>query len=364
MIGAPLLLLAMTPPDDRPSEALAASQDDRTGLQLERLRNPVWRSADNLRDPSVLKVPGGYRIYYSRMTATTGGWNEPRNWSVAEAFTRDFVRFEGVRDVSPKGHASPGDVVWWHGRHILPFQTYPSEPTQLCFSESSDLLAWTKPRVFLPEARLLPWNGLRRVIDPTLVVDGPTLHCFFVGSAHLRSAEGRLVRANLLGHAVTRDPTLQRWDILTKDAPLLGASDQAPDGVENVMVFRAGARWIMIYSEGLADQHLALATSKDLRHWEPQGRVPIPRQSWMARKHGAPFVWRESDRWLMLLMGESADGRTTFGLLDSRNGMEWTPLPEAQGAEPSEIPRRGSPQPTALPRTETTHDPDPGTCRP
>lgn len=33
-------------------------------------------------------------------------------------------------------------------------------------------------------------------------------------------------------------------------------------------------------------------------------------------------------RWLMLLMGENAGGRTTFGLLSSPDGRSWQPLPE------------------------------------
>ncbi|HNQ89921.1 MAG TPA: hypothetical protein PKM73_14975 [Verrucomicrobiota bacterium] len=49
----------------------------------------------------------------------------------------------------------------------------------------------------------------------------------------------------------------------------------------------------------------------------------------MQRKYGAPFVWREPDQWLMILMGESAIGKTTFGLLTSADGKRWTLLPEA-----------------------------------
>lgn len=298
-------------------------------LDLARLRNPVWTSVDNLRDPSVLKVPGGYRVFYSRLTTTNGNWGDPRNWAVADVFTRDFIRFENDRDVSPKGHASPGDVVEWHGRFILPYQTYPSVPTQLCFSESPDLLTWSAPKPFVMDARFLPWNSLKRVIDPTLVLDGETLHCFFVGSANVTNAAGKTLRANLLGHALTRDPKLEQWEILSTNAPLLGVSERAPDGVENVMVFRTGDRWTMIYSEGLADQHLALATSTDLRLWKPAGPIRIAPQKWMARKYGAPFVWREGDQWLMILMGQNAAGRTAFGLLASTDGRRWTPLPEA-----------------------------------
>jgi len=307
----------------------AATAADQSRLELGRLKNPVWTSIDNLRDPSVLKVAGGYRIYYSRLTTTNGSWSKPQNWAVAEAFTRDFVRFENDRDISPKGHASPGDVVKWHGRFILPYQTYPSAPTQLCFSESTDLQTWTPPKIFLSEARFLPWNSLKRVIDPTLVVEGETLHCYFVGSTYVTNAAGKTLRANLLGHAITQDPRLQRWEILSTNAPLLGISERAPDGVENVMIFRTGDHWTMIYSEGLAEQHLALATSTDLRQWKLQGPLQIPRQKWMARKYGAPFVWREADQWLMILMGENAAGKTTFGLLASPDGKQWTPLPEA-----------------------------------
>ena len=296
-------------------------------LDLARLRNPVWSSADNLRDPSVLRVSDGYQLFYSRFVGTN--WASPASWTIAATFTRDFARFENDRDVSPKGHASPGDVVKWHGRFILPYQTYPTAPTQLCFSESPDLLTWSAPKPFLTEARFLPWNTLRRVIDPTLVIDGDTLHCWFVGSANVTNAAAKTVRANLLGHAITRDPKLERWEILSTNAPLLGVSGRAPDGVENVMIFHTGDHWTMIYSEGLANQHLALATSADLLTWQLGDPIELPRQKWMARKYGAPFVWREADQWLMILMGQSATGRTTFGLLTSPDAQRWTLLPEA-----------------------------------
>ena len=295
-------------------------------LDFSSLRNPVWISPDNLRDPSVLKVADGYRLFYSRLHGTN--WSAPASWTIAVAFTKDFLHFEDDRDVSPKGHASPGDVVRWQGRFLLPYQTYPAAPTHLCFSESLDLREWSAPKPFLIGARFLPWNTLKRVIDPTLVLDGDMLHCFFVGSANITSAAGKVVRANLLGHAITQDPKLERWEILTTNAPLLGVSSRAPDGVENVMVFRTGDHWTMIYSEGLADQHLAQSTSPNLRDWKLEGPIELPRQSWMARKYGAPFVWREPDRWVMILMGENAARRTTFGLLTSFDGRHWIPLPE------------------------------------
>lgn len=290
------------------------------------LRNPVWVSVDNLRDPAVLPVDGGYQIFYSRLAGPD--WASPTSWTIARVFTADFSAFSAPEDLSPKGHASPGDIVIWHGRYILPYQSYPAKPTLLRFSESKDRKSWSAPQTFLAEAAELPWNTYRRVIDPSLVVSGDTLHCYFVGSADVTDAAGRKIRANLLGHAISRDPRLERWEILSRTAPLLGASSGAPDGVENVMVFRTGDHWTMIYSEGLARQHLALATSTDLRAWKLHGEIPLVRQKWMARKYGAPFVWRDGTEWRMILMGENEQRRTTFGLLTSSDGQRWTLLPE------------------------------------
>ncbi|HSI12183.1 MAG TPA: hypothetical protein VK961_09070 [Chthoniobacter sp.] len=300
---------------------------EETALNLAPLRNPIWATADNLRDPSVLKTPDGYHLFYSRLAGRTA--KSPGSWTVAEAFTKDFAHFERDRDVSAKGYASPGDVVFWHGRYLLPYQTYPSTPTQLCFSESPDLREWSAPKAFLPEARMLPWNTSQRVIDPTLVVEGDTLHCYFIGSTNVTDAAGKTLRANLLGHAITHDPQLEHWEILTPDVPLLGVSESAPDGVENIMIFRSGKEWVMIYSEGLVNQHLALAVSADLVAWQPQGPLELPRQKWIAHKYGAPFVWREGGQWLMILMGEDAAGKTSFGLLTSPDGKQWTLLPES-----------------------------------
>jgi len=290
------------------------------------LHNPVWVSEHNLRDPSVLKVAGGYHLFYSRFVGTN--WALPSSWTIARTFTKDFAEFAKPENVSPQGYASPGDVVFWHGRYLLPYQSYPTKPTLLCFSESANLQTWSVPKTFLAEAARLPWNTYHRVIDPSFVLESDTLHCFFVGSCDTTNAAGKKLRANLLGHAITHDPDLQHWEILTKDSPLIGISASAPDGVENVMVFRTGDQWTMIYSEGLENQHLALATSGDLRSWKLGGPIEISRQKWMSRKYGAPFVWRDDAGWRMILMGQNDQGRTSFGLLDSPDGRHWNLLPE------------------------------------
>lgn len=295
------------------------------------LRNPVWTTKDNLRDPSVHKKPDGYQLFYSRLSGSN--WGSTNSWTIAAAFTKDFLRFTGDQDISPRGYASPGDLIKWHGRYLLPYQSYPARPTLLCVSESADLRHWSAPRTFLSEAADLPWNSHRRVIDPTFVLLGDALHCFFVGSADVTNADGRKLRANLLGHAVTRHPKLEQWEILTHDRPLIGATPRAPDGVENIMIFRTGPEWTMIYSEGLSSQHLALAVSQDLEKWELMGPLELRPQKWMARKYGAPFVWREANGWAMILMGENSSGKTSFGLLTSLDGRHWDLLPERQTAE-------------------------------
>lgn len=253
-------------------------------MDLKKLSNPIWKRSDNLRDPSVWKSADGYHLFYSRYS--NNDWTKPENWSIAHVITKDFVTFEEDRDISAKGFASPGDVIRWKGKYILPYQSYPEVPTMLCYSTSDDLENWSKPVFFLEEAVHLPWNQANRVIDPTFVTEGERLHCFFVGTDRVHYASA----TNLVGHAYTDDPELKEWTITTVDSPLIGTCEDGPDGAENVTVFRNNNEWVMIYSEGLKSQHLAYITSKDLIHWGNKGKITIPEQSWMSTRYGAPYV--------------------------------------------------------------------------
>lgn len=292
------------------------------------LENPILSRCDSLRDPAIWPVADGYWIYYTRHSNYREWWAE-ENWAIARVFTRDFKVFSDDRDLFAKGYASPGDIVRWHGRYLLPFQSYPTHPSRLCVSESRDALEWSAPRFILPQANALPWNIRQRAIDPTFVVADGVLHCYFVGSCWTEGAsEQQEAHANLLGHAWTRDPALEDWTIASVDAPLFGRSEIAPDGVENVLVFRPREKWLMIYSEGLRRQHLALAESDDLFVWRRRGVLDIAPQTWLAHRYGAPSVWSERGEWRMLLMGENAERRGTIGLLTSPDGLAWTPIPE------------------------------------
>ena len=291
-------------------------------MDLKKLSNPIWKRSDNLRDPSVWKSADGYHLFYSRYS--NNDWTKPENWSIAHVITKDFVTFEEDRDISAKGFASPGDVIRWKGKYILPYQSYPEVPTMLCYSTSDDLENWSKPVFFLEEAVHLPWNQANRVIDPTFVTEGERLHCFFVGTDRVHYASA----TNLVGHAYTDDPELKEWTITTVDSPLIGTCEDGPDGAENVTVFRNNNEWVMIYSEGLKSQHLAYITSKDLIHWGNKGKITISEQSWMSTRYGAPYVWKEDEYWVMILMGEDRNSHTTFGLLTSKDGIIWEALSE------------------------------------
>lgn len=301
-------------------------------MSLCSLTNPILARCDSLRDPAIWPVPGGYYIYYTRHSNYRTWWAD-ENWAIARVFTPDFKIFTGDTDLFAKGHASPGDIVQWRGRYLLPFQSYPTQPSRLCVSESVDALNWSAPRFILPEANTLAWNIRQRAIDPTFVVAGDTLHCYFVGSCWTEGeTDHQEGHANLLGHAWTHDPQLENWTMVSVDAPLFGRSDIAPDGVENVLVFRPADQWLMIYSEGLRNQHLALAESDDLFTWTRRGVLDIAPQAWMAHRYGAPSVWREGDTWQMLLMGEDTEKRGSIGLLTSADGLTWNPLPESDSS--------------------------------
>jgi hypothetical protein len=88
------------------------------------LHNPVWISKDNLRAPSVLKAEDGYHLFYSRVSAGSGGRGNPTNWHVAEVVTTDFLTFTNDHRVCLKNHEGWGinqsaEVNSWH-RDINP----------------------------------------------------------------------------------------------------------------------------------------------------------------------------------------------------------------------------------------------------
>ena len=331
------------------------------------LNNPVYEPGPKngietrVRDPAV-HLTGAEGVHHEVFFTLYAGepkkmWSNALGYTVSAVRTADWRSFSEPESVTPTGFCSPDAPVRWKGRVMLAYQAYPDKAlggpvsglffsVRLTARKGDDPAHWGPPTPFLEEALTLPWNTIGRTIDPTLYV-GPDgkLHCFFIGSQwlppHADEGKGplRQAKANLMGHAVTDDPELRRWKILTRERPLLGVSGRAPDGVENVAVFkRRDGRFQMIYSEGLAAQHLAYATSSDLYTWEDGGRVQLDlgQHSWLKGRYGAPFVWRErsSDCFMMALMGEysmkTAYHRSAIGLLSSPDGVRWQLHPSAK----------------------------------
>ena len=359
-----------TPPPPPPSmrarelRALPSVQACRAALPPQ-LRNPVFELGrkGRVRDPAVRLINGTHELYYTHYEGDPKrmfSGSALEGYTVRTVRTSDWTSFSPPETVTPHGFVSPDAPVRWKGTTLLAYQAYPDKalggPRSGLFlshrvSAKADKPAhWSMPAPFLEEALDLPWNTQHRAIDPTLFV-GPDgkLHCFFIGSTSLpqpASAKAqRPRRANLLGHAVTDDTKLKRWRVVTTEKPLLGVSERAPDGVENVAVFqRHDGSYQMIYSEGLVAQHLAYAVSSDLYTWHDRGQLklagagPVPAgavdvrvQAWMAGRYGAPFVWRDSDGcFRMTLMGEYevVTHRSAVGLLGSADGEQWELLAE------------------------------------
>jgi hypothetical protein len=127
------------------------------------LRHPIWRPDDRRRDPTVLPIANGYLVF-DRRCAADREWSAPHAWAVACACTRNVHPFAPARDVTSQGFASPGAVVCWGGRWVLPYQSDLAHPTHLCCSESHDVHTWHAPMGFLGDATALPWNTRRRAM--------------------------------------------------------------------------------------------------------------------------------------------------------------------------------------------------------
>jgi sucrose-6-phosphate hydrolase SacC (GH32 family) len=298
-------------------------QGEFAGMNWNKLKNPILEGSDNLRDPAVLKVGDTWHLYYTRYS--NADWYRAENWSVARVMTKDWIRFDDDRDITPKGYASPGDIVFWQGRWILPFESYPIHPSGLCFAQSSDLTSWSEPVQFLSEALQLPWNTYARAIDPTLVVHGDYLYCYFTASL---PGLGNRKRANGIGLARTKDPNLQGWEMLSKDQPLLGPSPDYPDGVENLAILKSKTSgWSMYYSAGLKNQRIARMDSEDLVGWHKPRPIVLEDQWWCTKVQGAPGFFTHDNHMHMIIMGADDSNRTRFGLARQTGPETWKFLP-------------------------------------
>lgn len=285
---------------------------------LRELTNPLIARSDNLRDPAVSRKGDEWHLFYTRFS--NDDWNRAENWAVARLRTRDWIHFFDDRDITPKGFASPGEVVSFHDRYLLPFESYPEHPSGLYVSFSADKENWSEPAAILEEARELPWNSYGRAIDPTFVVENERIWCFFTASVPGGGGRGR---ANAIGLAYSTDPELSRWEIVSANGPIISPTPEIPDGVENLTVYRRKDHWEMLYSLGLKGQRIARMWSRDLIHWHDPTLIDLERQWWCERVQGAPCMIPDTDENTILLMGSDRHRRTRFGAAYRSADDEW-----------------------------------------
>jgi beta-fructofuranosidase len=179
------------------------------------------------------------------------------------------------------------------------------------------------------------------VWDFWIIDDGERYHLFFLfASKALRDPDARHQRA-AIGHAVSTD--LMSWTrvedaLVHSDPPAFddlaiwtGCTVRHPDGT-----------WLLIYTgttlvDGRNVQSIGIAVSQDLVHWERRGRVlaadprwyeTLADGSWHGEAFRDPWVYRDGDRWRMLITARANQGpdddRGVIGTATSDDLYTWT----------------------------------------
>ena len=122
------------------------------------LTNPVFSLPGlSVRDPAAIWHEGVCYLYYTRHA---GDWEAGASWDVGMVATRDFGVFSEERVITPKGYASPGNVVRSGGEWIMPLQSYPW-PSEVALLRSRDLVNWSEPDHIVPADTGLGWDDNR-----------------------------------------------------------------------------------------------------------------------------------------------------------------------------------------------------------
>ncbi len=330
-------------------------------MRLSELKNPVYGVAGvSVRDPAALWKEGECYLFYTRQV---GGWGGPECYDIGLTITRDFQTFSPEIIISPKGYASPGNIVRVGGQWILVVQSYPW-PSEIALLFSADLRHWSAPHHIIPADTGPGWEASHGPIDGWLFYDQGFWHCLWVNFR--RGSDERA-----FGCHRTRD--WRSWENLTPEAPLIsGPAYKDNGGVENCALVREGDTWHFFASVGMNPQHLAhvagpslwelppLAPEAEIFFTAPEGPAepkspssPSPvspdsrksgtpegktahqsagPQRWCASHQSAVFVadfrpW--CGKWGMLFHGlPHPEADATLGLAFSDNLWDWTLLPE------------------------------------
>lgn len=293
-----------------------------TKLQLQRLTNPVFAlQGISVRDPAAIWHEGLCYLYYTRQV---GGWGEDASWDIGFVATPDFREFSEEVVITPRGYASPGNLVRFGERWVLVIQSYPW-PSEIALIFSDDLIHWSEPRRVIAADTGPGWGAEHGPIDGWLFYHQRRWHCAWVN--FLKGADHR-------AFGLSASDDLHDWHNLTPDGPFIdGSAYNDNGGVENCAFVRSGDTWHFFASVGMQPQRLAHVASRDPLAWPaltPQAEVPLPLDPWCAHSQSAVFVddWRQvCGEYAMIYHGiERPDSPATLGLAFSPDLWEWRAL--------------------------------------
>ncbi|MDI9584253.1 MAG: hypothetical protein QM473_08555 [Acidobacteriota bacterium] len=288
-------------------------------LSLAGLKNPVLAVPGvSVRDPAAIWHEGVCYLYYTRHI---GDWGGSAAWDIGLVTTTDFRKFSAERIITPKGYASPGNVIRFEDRWVLVVQSYPW-PSEIALMESEDLVNWSAPRHIIPADTGPGWGAEHGPIDGWLFFHDGLWYCPWVN--FLKGTDHRAFGA----HASC---DLERWENLTPETPFIdGSAYNHNGGIENCAVVNDGERWHFFVSVGMAPQKLARVVAPVPFLWPavtPEDELRLPPAPWCSYNQSALFVddWREiCGKWAMIFHGlDRPDGLATFGLAFSDDLREW-----------------------------------------
>ena len=290
-------------------------------LRLKQLTNPVFAiEGISVRDPAAIWHDGLCYLYYTREVHSLSGVA----WDIGVVTTPDFREFSAERIITPRGYASPGNVVRVGDRWVMPIQSYPW-PSEIVLVASEDLVHWSTPCHIVPADTGPGWGAEHGPIDGWLFQHDGLWHCVWVN--FLAGTDHRA-----FGVHVSRD--LENWRNLTPEGPFIdGSAYNHNGGVENCSILQDGGWWHFYASVGMQPQRLAHVVAPEPLAWPaltPEAELSLPLDPWCAYSQSALFVddWREQcGSYVIIYHGLARpEGEATFGLALSDDLWTWRPL--------------------------------------
>ena len=252
------------------------------------------------RDPLLAHVDGRWLLFHTAVRPTAEAF--ALRLDVAESTDLTTWTTRSVFPESPANHSSPGSLVRIGNQWVLSLQSYPIDPgaqwanedARLWLATSSDLLAWSPPRlVVAANDQRVAWTSSPRRIDPFLISHAGRHWCLYKAAGQF----GMLVSSDL-----------STWSEASPDRPVLGTAD-TPDGstVENPCVVAVDGRFALIFSPCREGRGIGIAWSDDLLRWRDVRYLDFPDLPWAP---GGPTAAMVIDRraaeggWLMAFHGD------------------------------------------------------------